>query len=210
MHSQYPPSRIVFSDKLVVFADDRLIGHRSARYQCTSCTNIGLAFLGSTMKDDSCLYIHLTVSKPFHFPPTVEPITTRGRGRAYHDHRAALMVARNEGMTKTYNRFHDPTETAEDIQRLRELHAAMDRAVLEAYGWHDLAARAEPIFLDETNEDDHTYQGRLFWPSDFRDEVLARLLALNAERHAEEVRLGIAPGMKGRREDAEDDLDETD
>ena len=74
----------------------------------------------------------------------------------------------------------------------------MDRAVLEAYGWHDLAARAAPIFLDETNEDDHTYQGRLFWPSDFRDEVLARLLALNAERHAEEVRQGIAPGMKER------------
>ena len=80
----------------------------------------------------------------------------------------------------------------------------MDRAVLDAYGWHDLAARAAPIFLDETNEDDHTYQGRLFWPSDFRDEVLARLLALNAERHAEEVRLGIAPGMKGKaREDDE-------
>ena len=81
----------------------------------------------------------------------------------------------------------------------------MDRAVLEAYGWHDLAARAEPIFLDETNEDDHTYQGRLFWPSDFRDEVLARLLALNAERHAEEVRLGIAPGMKGMGADGERD-----
>ena len=83
----------------------------------------------------------------------------------------------------------------------------MDRAVLEAYGWHDLAARAEPIFLDETNEDDHTYQGRLFWPSDFRDEVLARLLALNAERHAEEVRLGIAPGMKGM--GADDERDDT-
>ena len=62
----------------------------------------------------------------------------------------------------------------EDIQCLRELHAAMDRAVLEAYGWRDLAARAGPIFLDETNEDDHT---------------------------AEEVRLGIAPGMKGKTED---------
>ena len=108
------------------------------------------------------------------------------------------MIARNEGMTKTYNRFHDPHETAEDICRLRELHAAMDRAVLEAYGWHDLAARAEPRFLEETSEDDHTYQGRLFWPSDFRDEVLARLLALNAERHAEEVRRGIALGMKGK------------
>ena len=51
-----------------------------------------------------------------------------------------------------------------------------------------------PIFLDETNEDDHTYQGRLFWPSDFRDEVLARLLALNAERAAaERGRRDLAP-----------------
>jgi hypothetical protein len=118
-------------------------------------------------------------------------------GQAYHDHRAGLMVERNEGMTKTYNRFHDPDERSEDIIRLRELHAEMDRAVLRAYGWDDLAERAEPIFLDETNEDDHTYQGRLFWPSAFRDEVLARLLALNAERHAEELRLGIAPRIKG-------------
>jgi hypothetical protein len=78
--------------------------------------------------------------------------------------------------------LHDHTETAEDIQRLRELHTAMDRAVLEAYGWPDLAALAAPVFLDETNEDDQAYQGRLYWPSEFRDEVVARLLALNADR----------------------------
>lgn len=83
----------------------------------------------------------------------------------------------------------------------------MDRSLLDAYGWHDLAARAEPVFLNETNEDDHTYQGRLFWPSDFRDEVLARLLALNAERHAEEVRLGIAPRMNGKKLSGEGDYD---
>ena len=113
------------------------------------------------------------------------------------------MVARNEGMTKTYNRFHDPAEQSADIVRLRELHADMDRAVLRAYAlrehpedaaaWNDLADRAEPDFLDETNEDDHTYQGRLFWPSAFRDEVLARLLALNAERAAAERAAGLAP-----------------
>jgi hypothetical protein len=129
-------------------------------------------------------------------------------GRTYDDERAALMVIRNEGMTKTYNRFHDPSETANDIQRLRELHAAMDRAVLEKYGWHDLAARAAPIFLDEAVEDDHTYQGRLFWPSDFREEVLAHLLALNAERHAEEVSLGIAPGMRGKSETEVEEAEE--
>jgi hypothetical protein len=153
-------------------------------------------FFASSMKDD-LRYTPSDCLETFPFPPDFETeATLESAGSVYHKQRAALMVARDEGMTKTYNRFHDRAETSEDIQRLRELHAAMDCAILEAYGWHDIAARAAPIFLDETNEDDHTYQGRLFWPSDFRDEVLARLLALNAERHAEEVRLGIAPGMK--------------
>ena len=48
------------------------------------------------------------------------------------------MVRHNEGLTKTYNRFHDPHETSPDILQFRALHAAMDRAVLEAYAWHDL------------------------------------------------------------------------
>ena len=80
----------------------------------------------------------------------------------------------------------------------------MDRAVLEAYGWHDLAAQAEAVFLDETNEDDYAYQRRLFWPSDFRDEVLARLLALNAERAAAER----AAGITSIPDDEDDEIDE--
>ena len=116
------------------------------------------------------------------------------------------MIARNEGLTKTYNRFHDVTEHAPDIERLRELHHAMDVAVLRAYGWHDLADTAAPAFLDETNEDDHRYQGRLFWPAPFREAVLARLLALNAERAAQERAAGLAPltidGIEAEPEDA--------
>ena len=45
------------------------------------------------------------------------------------DFRAALMVRNDEGLTKTYNRFHDPDETHPDILQLRDLHADMDRAV---------------------------------------------------------------------------------
>ena len=63
------------------------------------------------------------------------------------------------------------------------------------------ATRGRHVTIDETNEDDHSYRSRLFWPSDFRDEVLSRLLALNAERHADEVRLGTAPEMKGKARD---------
>jgi len=36
------------------------------------------------------------------------------------------------------------------------------------------------------------------WPDAVRDEVLARLLALNAERYAEEVLLGVHAGGRSR------------
>jgi hypothetical protein len=100
------------------------------------------------------------------------------------------MVAADEGMTKTYNRFHNPLERRGYIKTLRDLHAAMDDAVLRAYGWHDLADEARgdsrPRFLTEADEPDHAYQNRLFWPAPFRDQVLARLLDLNKSRAAAE------------------------
>jgi hypothetical protein len=145
----------------------------------------------SSMKDD----LRYTPSDCFeNFPFPSGATTDAGletAGQAYYDHRRELMIARNEGMTKTYNRFHDATEESSDIRRLRELQAEMDRSVLLSYSWKDLADSAEPIFLNDQIEDNHTYQGRLFWPAHFRDEVLARLLVLNAEQHAEEVRLGV-------------------
>lgn len=169
---------------------------------------IWVRFLGATMKDDS-RYNIADCFETFPFPESFETLPVlEAAGRTYHDHRAELMVARNEGMTRTYNRFQDRHDNAADIVRLRDLHTEMDRAVLETYGWHDLAARVVPIFLDESNEDDHTYQGRLFWPSEFRDEVLARLLALNAERHAEEMRRDLAgqPGTEDDEQAQEDEL----
>ena len=63
------------------------------------------------------------------------------------------MIKNNEGLTKTYNRFHDPYETSPDIIKLRELHGAMDRAVLDAYGWTDLKPTCE-FLLDYEDEDD--------------------------------------------------------
>ena len=81
----------------------------------------------------------------------------------------------------------------------------MDRAVLEAYGWHDLAQTARCEFLLDYEEEDDSDEGdqgsgtgrrqkkkpwRLRWPDDFRDEVLARLLELNEQRHQEELLAG--------------------
>ena len=61
---------------------------------------------------------------PFPFPDDWETHPAlEGPGRAYYEYRAALMVRNDEGMTKTYNRFHDPYENDPEIAELRELHA---------------------------------------------------------------------------------------
>jgi hypothetical protein len=195
------PSQVIVSSKLVVFASDR--DERFAQLQSRVHELWALQF-GTTMKDDP-VYTTGECFETFAFIEDEKALARLGSiGDSYFRYRARVLISRNEGLTKVCNRIHDPSETSEDIARLRDLHVELDRTVLAAYGWSDLAAKATPFFLDEENEDDYAYQNRLFWPSDFRDEVLARLLALNAERHAEEVRLGIAPGMKSKADDDEE------
>jgi hypothetical protein len=96
----------------------------------------------------------------------------------------------NAGLTKIYNRFHDPDERSNAIGELRRLHDAMDRAVLDAYGWTDIRPTCE---FELEWQDDEAENGRrrkkpwrYRWPEAMRDEVLARLLALNARRAEEE------------------------
>jgi hypothetical protein len=106
------------------------------------------------------------------------------------------MVRNDQGLTKTYNRFHDPDETDPDILRLRELHDAMDRAVLDAYGWHDVPTTCDFLLDFEEDEAEPTSRKkpwRYRWPDEVRDDVLARLLELNAQRAAEEARAGAVP-----------------
>lgn len=124
-----------------------------------------------------------------------------GIGEAYHAFRAKLMIDRNEGLTKAYNRFHARSEKGADIARLRALHAEMDAAVLRAYGWDDLAGRAAPEFIEQDADEGKTPKTRLDWPGEFKDEVLARLLALNAERAAAERAAGLTPVPEADEED---------
>ena len=156
---------------------------------------IWIRFFGSSMKDD-LRYTPSDCFETFPFPDGWETQPTlETAGLAYYEFRAALMVRTDEGLTKTYNRFHDPYENDPEIERLRELHAAMDRAVLDAYGWSDLHTDCEFLLdyeIDEAIWGRKKKPYRYRWPDPIRDEVLARLLALNAERAAEEARAGTA------------------
>jgi len=176
-------------------------------------------FFGSTLEDRP-MYAPADCFETFPFPVGVlehavgdspiagnpQLITLETSGRDYYEFRAALMVRNNEGLTKTYNRFHDPDERSPDILKLRELHAAMDRAVLDAYGWTDLKPTCE-FLLDYEEDEDEDENGRgrrrkkpwrYRWPDDFRDEVLARLLELNRQRAEEERLSGAAESGRGK------------
>jgi hypothetical protein len=202
----------------------------------------------SSMKDDP-RYTAADCFETFPFPAALlesaanDPSHSATRqsleviGERYHQFRAELMVRNNEGLTSTYNRFHDPAETSSGLLELRRLHGEMDQAVLEAYGWSDvlqlgpsnshcgfgldyLDIEEDAQLPDELQEridngdlffwdanDALDFQGQLQatgaitgrrklpwryrWPDSVRDYVLARLLALNAERYAEEVNLGL-------------------
>ena len=70
------------------------------------------------------------------------------------------------------------------------LHAGMDRAVLDAYGWGNIPTDCEFLLDYEIDEEEWGSKKKPYryrWPDEVRDEVLARLLELNAERAKEEA-----------------------
>ena len=85
----------------------------------------------------------------------------------------------NEGLTKIYNRIHNPDDCNSTIEELRCLEVLLDTAVLNAYGWNDIDF--EHGFHD-------TIQGRRYTMSEAaRLEILDRLLELNHQRHEEDA-----------------------
>ena len=190
IHFTFLPTRMIFSHKLAVFP------FQSSSAFCILQSNVHEIwgrFFSSTMKDD-INYSPSDCFENFPFPEGWETHPSlEAASKTCYQYRAALMVRNDEGMTKTYNRFHDPYEDDPAIAELRELHAAMDRAVLDAYGWTDIPTDCDFLLdyeIDEATWGRKKKPYRYRWPDSIRDEVLARLLALNAERAAEEARSG--------------------
>lgn len=117
----------------------------------------------------------------FPFPENLASLSSAGEH--YYNWRQSVMASRTEGLTDTYNRFHDRGEQSADIARLRALHVEMDQAVAAAYGWSD---------LDLGHGFHATKQGERYTLSEpARRTVLDRLLALNHQRYEEELKAGL-------------------
>lgn len=162
-------------------------------------------FRAALMQD---LWLGLTeIYNLFHSPDDegLERLEALYRKRAANsDWRSAEKVPSDHSPLTTYAAHADALA---GVQRLRELHSDMDAAVLTAYGWTDLLPKCTCEFLLDY-EDEESESGaeestgrkkkkpwRYRWPDEVRDEVLARLLKLNAER-AEEEKLTGEPGAK--------------
>ena len=182
------PAGMVYAHRLYVIPDAR---ETTFAVLQSRSHEIWARFLGSSL-EDRFMYAAADCFETFPFPHGSEPtLPLEAAGRQYYEFRAGLMVRNDEGLTKAYNRFHDPYENNPDITKLRELHAAMDRAVLDAYGWTDIPTDCEFLLdyeIDEEEWGNRKKPYRYRWPDDVREEVLARLLGLNAERAAEEAR----------------------
>lgn len=193
-------SDATYADSNVVFAFARFAPFAALQ---SRSHELWARFFSSTL-EDRLRYAPSDCFRTFPFPANFEnDPTLEAAGRSYHDFRAELMIARNEGLTKTYNHFHARGENGADIARLRTLHHEMDVAVLRAYSWDDMATQAAPEFIEQEADEGKTPKTRLDWPATFKDEVLARLLALNATRAAEERAAGLVTTDEG--EDDEDD-----
>ena len=186
------PAGMVCADSIIVFP----FSSDAAFCVLQSCPHeIWARFFASSL-EDRLRYTPSDCFETFPFPEAWETSANlEAVGESYHDFRRDLMVRHGEGLTRIYNHFHDPHENAPDIATLRSLHAAMDRAVLDAYGWHDIPTGCEFVLDYEIDEEDWGARKKPYryrWPDEVRDEVLARLLELNAGRAAEEARFGKA------------------
>ena len=189
------PAGMVYSEQLVIFPFTTNAAFCALQ---SRVHEIWARFFGSSL-EDRLRYTPSDCLETFPFPEGWEADgSLESAGRCYYEYRAALMVEHDEGMTKSYNRFHDIYETDPRIVELRELHAAMDRAVLHAYGWTDIPTDCEFLLdyeIDEATWGRKKKPYRYRWPDTVRDEVLARLLDLNADRAAAEGRAGTLAGV---------------
>lgn len=170
----FQPSDRIFSHKLQTFM---LPAFASFAVMQSRIHETWAWLLSSTMKQD-LNYSASDCFENFPFPkpnprdvvPALEEI-----GEQLYTARAEYMKSTNQGLTQTYNHLKDPGCRNPEVETLRDLHLALDRAVLDAYGWSSIAV--PPYTTPETDEERAALEA-------FEDEVLDKLFALNAERAA--------------------------
>jgi hypothetical protein len=172
------PTNQVVNEKVVVFATSDT-GHLAL---LDSAFHVLWAWRYSATRTADLQYAPSDVYETLPHPGPTPAMTELGA--LLHRVRAGIMQSRGLGLTKLYNAFHSIDVTDSDLQDLRRIHAEVDAAVAEAYGWSD---------LDLGHGFHETRQGlRYTLKPTAQAEVLDRLLELNHQHNGREVD-GVPP-----------------
>ena len=187
---------IIFSKQLIVFAYEDYFSFSLLQ---SNLHEIWMRRFTSTMRTDTN-YSPSDCFQTFPFPQEISEVnkyTAQSTGQIYYEYRHQIMQRTQLGLTKTYNRFHDPDFQAPDIQEMRRLHAEMDRAMLACYSWND-------IDLQHAFYPNDRKKIRYMPSREAQREIFTRLLALNQEIAAREAAEGLVNEV-----DKEEDEDTT-
>jgi hypothetical protein len=162
----------VFSHACGVFA---LGGFASLAVLSSNVHSVWTIRYTSTMRTD----IRYAPSDVFLTLPQPEPTLELAEvGEELDSARRELMLSRSWGLTTTYNHVHDPDCHEAPVSNLRDLHVAIDEAVMRSYGWADLDLKIGH----------HPTKIGVRWTvsKEARFELLDRLLEENQRRYQEE------------------------
>ncbi|XRQ12159.1 Eco57I restriction-modification methylase domain-containing protein [Actinomadura welshii] len=181
------PAKQVFSHALGVFATDDTA---MLAFLSSSPHYWWAVSRASSMKAD----LRYTPSDVFETLPLPEVTSEmRGLGDRLDRFRQNVMLARQAGLTKTYNMVHDPSNNDADIVELRKIHKAIDEAVCRAYGWDNLIPRLDHGHHPAGRETRYTVGPAV------QRELVDRLLELNHERYGAEVAAGLHDKKRKKR-----------
>jgi hypothetical protein len=174
------PTGQVISHALVVFATD----DTGMLALLSSAPHYWWAVTRASTLETRVRYTPSDVFETLSMPEMTEDM--RSLGDRLDRRRRETKLARQAGLTATYNLVFDSNCRDDDIVELRRIHEDIDVAVCEAYGWTDLLKQG----LDHGFHKTGPYTRYTVGPAVQR-EMVNLLLELNHQRYAEEVAKGL-------------------
>ena len=197
------PTGMVYSQKVNVFVFDDFATFALLQ---SRVHEVWARKFSSTLKDDLS-YAITDCFETFPFPEN--HLKNHGLleiGKRYYEKRSEIMVRFSQGLTTTYNQFHDPAELNEEIINLRKLHDEIDRVVFKAYGWEDVVPTCEFLLEYEDEQEEEGEIGRkkrrpwrYRWSEELRDKILGRLIDLNLKKIAEDKSMETSRTKKAKK-----------
>ena len=199
------PTRLVPADSLVVFAFPFLGPFAVLQ---SRVHEVWARFFSSTL-EERLRYAPSDCFRTFPFPENFETdAALEAVGEAYHAFRANLMIERNEGSdqdlqplprTRRKSRPTSPACARFTPKWMPPCCAPMAGTTLPTAPRRNSSSRMQTRAKRPKT--------RFDWPAEFKDEVLARLLALNAERAAAERAAGLTVAAEEDDEEIGDEVD---